>query len=67
MVRGISPLVVNVPDNGAEPRAWLAQAREWLFAHGLARADDQVVLLSASGVDGDNVDTLQTIRLKGCD
>lgn len=67
LVRGISPLVVNVPDNGAEPWACFAQAREWLFAHGLAREDDPAVLLSASGADGDNVDTLRTVRLKGCD
>jgi pyruvate kinase len=64
LVRGISPLVVNVPDNGAEPQAWFAQAREWLFAHGLAREDDLAVLLSASGAAGENVDTLQTVRLK---
>jgi pyruvate kinase len=67
LVRGISPLVVNVPNNGVEPRACFAQAREWLFAHGLAHSDDPAVLLSASGAAGDNVDTLQTARLKGCD
>ncbi len=65
LVRGISPLVVNAPDKGAEPQACLAQAREWLFAHGLAREDDLAVLLSASGATGDKMDTLQTVRLNG--
>jgi pyruvate kinase len=65
LVRGISPLVVNVRDDGADPRACLAQAREWLFAHGLAQEDDPAVLLSASGATGDKVDTLQTVRLTG--
>ncbi len=63
LVRGISPLVVNAPDKGAEPQACLAQAREWLFAHGLAQEDDLAVLLSASGATGDKADTLQTVRL----
>ncbi|BCT68038.1 pyruvate kinase [Nitrosospira sp. NRS527] len=63
LVRGISPLVVNAPDNGAEPQARLAQAREWLFTHGLAQEDDLAVLLSASGAAGDKADTLQTVRL----
>ena len=65
LVRGISPLVVNAPDKGAEPQACLAQAREWLFAHGLAQEDDLAVLLSASGATGDKADTLQTVRLNG--
>jgi pyruvate kinase len=65
LVRGISPLVVNVHDDGADPRACLAQAREWLFAHGLAQENDPAVLLSASGATGDKVDTLQTVRLTG--
>ena len=65
LVRGISPLVVNVRDDGADPRACLAQAREWLFAHGLAQENDPAVLLSASGATGDKVDTLQTVRLTG--
>lgn len=65
LVRGISPLLASEPSAGRDTQACLAQAREWLFANGLAQANDQAVLLSASGAASDKVDTLQTVRLAG--
>ena len=64
LVRGVSPLLVIASGTGGTGlQACLVQAREWLISHELAEADDQVVLVFASGSACEQPDTLRTIRL----
>jgi pyruvate kinase len=61
MVRGVAPLLCA---GAAEPRAWVACARDWLFARGLAQPGDPVVLLYASDPVQRAADSLRTVRLE---
>ncbi|HEX8874992.1 MAG TPA: pyruvate kinase [Nitrosospira sp.] len=62
LVHGVAPLFSEVSGVvGVE--AWIARAREWLFAHGLAQPDDRAVLLYASDAGGGESDSLQVVRL----
>ena len=64
LVRGVSPLLaIASGSGGTELQACVVQAREWLISHGLAKPDDQVVLVFASGSACEQPDTLRTIRL----
>lgn len=60
LVHGVVPLFSGL-SSVVEPAAWIAQAREWLFVHGLAQPNDRVVLLYAS--DAEEPDSLQIVRL----
>ena len=64
LVRGVSPLLaIASGSGGTELQACVVQAREWLLSHGLAKPDDQVVLVFASGSACEQPDTLRTIHL----
>jgi pyruvate kinase len=64
LVRGVSPLLaIASGSGGTELQACVVQAREWLLSHGLAKLDDQVVLVFASGSSCEQPDTLRTIHL----
>jgi len=64
LVRGVSPLLAIASGSGRiELQACVVQAREWLLSHELAKPDDQVVLVFASGSACEQPDTLRTIRL----
>ncbi len=60
LVAGVSPLCVPAP---ADTQACIAQARDWLCMHALARPGEQAVVLSASAGGGETPDTLQLVRL----
>ena len=63
LVRGVSPLLaIASGSGGTELQACVVQAREWLLSHGLAKPDDQVVLVFASGSACEQPDTLRTIH-----
>jgi pyruvate kinase len=64
LVRGVSPLLaIACGAGGTGLQACVIQAREWLILHELAKPDDQVVLVFASGSACEQPDTLRTIRL----
>jgi pyruvate kinase len=64
LVRGVSPLLaIESGSGGTELQACAVQAREWLLSRGLAKLDDQVVLVFASGSSCEQPDTLRTIHL----
>lgn len=64
LVRGVSPLLTIASGAGGTGlQACVVQAREWLISHELAKPDDQVVLVFASGSACEQPDTLRTIRL----
>ncbi len=64
LVRGVSPLLaIASGSGGTELQAFVVQAREWLLSHELAKLDDQVVLVFASGSSYEQPDTLRTIHL----
>jgi pyruvate kinase len=64
LVRGVSPLLaIASGSGGTELQPFVVQAREWLLSHGLAKPDDQVVLVFASGSACEQPDTLRTIHL----
>ena len=65
LVRGVSPLLaIASGSGGTELQACVVQAREWLLSHGLAKPDDQVVLVFASGSACEQPDTLRTTHLR---
>jgi pyruvate kinase len=59
LVRGIAPQLAA--DSSDERAAAVARAREWLFAHQLAKPGDSAVLLYATATG--EADSLQVIRL----
>jgi pyruvate kinase len=59
MVRGVSPLNAG----GGETHTHLATARDWLFQHGLARAGERVVVVSATNDAGDGANLIQVAVL----
>ena len=64
LVRGVSPLLaIASGSGGTELQACVVQARERLLSHGLAKPDDQVVLVFASGSACEQPDTLRMIHL----
>jgi pyruvate kinase len=64
LVRGVSPLLAIASGAGETgPQACVVQASEWLISHELAKPDDQIVLVFASGSACEQPDTLRTIRL----
>jgi pyruvate kinase len=64
LIHGVAPLLLarDSPEPQA-PQAPVSQAREWLFAHGLAQPGDRAVLLYASNVRGGEPDSLRIVRL----
>ena len=64
LVRGVAPLLAIASGSaGNELQTCVVQAREWLLSRGLAKLDDQVVLVFASGSACEQPDTLRTIHL----
>ncbi len=61
MVRGAAPLLCP---RAVEPGAWIACARDWLFARGLAQRGDPAVLLYSSDPTHAVPDSLRTVRLE---
>ena len=60
----MKPVVAKTPMALAKALALpAADAREWLLSHGLAKPDDQVVLVFASGSACEQPDTLRTTHL----
>lgn len=63
LVHGVAPILCGA-SAVVEPLACMIQAREWLFAHGLAKSGDQVVVLSVSRpAEAVKPDTLQIVQL----
>lgn len=60
MVRGAAPLL---RPQATEPDAWIACARDWLVARGLARRGDPAVLLHSSVPMCPTPDSLRSVRL----
>jgi pyruvate kinase len=60
LVSGVSPLYAA---SHADAQARITRARDWLYAHTLARPGEQVVMLSASASTEEAADTLQVVRL----
>ena len=64
LVRGVAPLLAIASGSaGNELQTCVVQAREWLLSHELAKPDDQVVLVFASGSACEQPDTVRTIHL----
>lgn len=61
LVQGIAPLFSGTYLGDQEQ--CVAQAGEWLFAQGLAKSGDLLVLLSAPAVNGNKASALQIVRL----
>ena len=61
LVHGVAPLLLA--PGSVEPQASIDQAREWLFAHGLAQPGDRAVLLYASETGKGEPDSLQVAHL----
>jgi pyruvate kinase len=60
MVRGVAPLL----QRGADERAGLALARDWLSERGLAQPGDPAVLVFVSEPGRAVADSLRTVRLE---
>jgi pyruvate kinase len=60
LVSGTAPL--HVPST-ADPQARIARARDWLYAHALAKPGDQAIVVSVSAGIGQAADTLHVLRL----
>ncbi|MDP2330615.1 MAG: pyruvate kinase, partial [Reyranella sp.] len=61
MVRGVAPLLGL---EATDPRACLEQARDWLFARGLAQRGDPAVLVFSADPAHATADSLRTVRLE---
>jgi pyruvate kinase len=60
LINGVAPLLLA--RDSLEPLAPVSQARQWLFAYGLAEPGDRAVLLYASAAEGET-DSLRVVRL----